>query len=269
MTASTGRRIDWRGIGTALTGAAVLSGVLLVGYGTGWMNGAPTTAPANPNAIKRPVLENELQPFINRFGQPRYSSHQEELLVRDFFNDRRDGVFVDVGASHYRDRSNTYYLESELGWSGLAVEPLVEFAKGYAEHRPGTRFIPMFVSSASDEQARLYVGRNSLFSSAKPGFTSSFTDVERTVNVGTITLDDLLTAERVDRIDFLSIDIELHEPEALAGFSIARHRPALVCIEAHPQVRQQILDYFTGHGYVVVGKYLRADPQNLWFTPAQ
>ena len=65
------------------------------------------------------------------------------------------------------------------------------------------------------------------------------------------------------------MDIELHEPQALAGFDLKRFRPQLVCIEAHPEVRQAILDYFTVGGYVVVGKYLRADPQNLWFTPVQ
>ena len=85
--------------------------------------------------------------------------------------------------------------------------------------------------------------------------------------VRTIPLDGLLAAEGVERIDFLSMDIEFHEPRALAGFDIERYRPALVCVEAHPQVRQQILDYFARHGYVAVAKYLRADPQNLWFAP--
>jgi hypothetical protein len=32
-------------------------------------------------------------------------------------------------------------------------------------------------------------------------------------------------------------------------------------------VRQQILDYFTRHGYVLIGKYLWVDRENLYFTP--
>ena len=63
------------------------------------------------------------------------------------------------------------------------------------------------------------------------------------------------------------MDIELAEPKALAGFDVDRYRPALVCVEAHPDVRQEILDYFTRHGYTVVGKYLRMDPKNLYFSP--
>lgn len=78
---------------------------------------------------------------------------------------------------------------------------------------------------------------------------------------------DLLIKENVDRIDFLSIDVELAEPKVLAGFTVEKYLPMLVCIEAHPEVRQAILDYFAPRGYVVVGKYLRDDVHNLWFTP--
>ena len=83
----------------------------------------------------------------------------------------------------------------------------------------------------------------------------------------TITLNDLLESERITHIDFLSIDVELHEPEVLAGFSLEKYRPAFVCIEAHSEVRQRILDYFTRRQYVIAGKYLRADVQNLYFQP--
>jgi Methyltransferase FkbM domain len=85
----------------------------------------------------------------------------------------------------------------------------------------------------------------------------------------TTTLDVVLEQAAITALDFMSMDIELSEPKALAGFDIDRFKPALVCIEGHPEVRQQILDYFQKHGYVLIGKYLRADVKNLYFTPAQ
>jgi hypothetical protein len=90
--------------------------------------------------------------------------------------------------------------------------------------------------------------------------------VVTSVKAKTTTLDAVLQKAGIDHVDFLSMDIELAEPAALRGFSVRRYRPTLVCVEAHPQVRQQILDYFASNGYVVVGKYLRADGHNLWFT---
>ena len=65
------------------------------------------------------------------------------------------------------------------------------------------------------------------------------------------------------------MDIELAEPDALAGFTIQRFAPRLVAVEAHPPIRQQILDYFTRQGYSLVGKYWRIDSENFWFTPRE
>jgi FkbM family methyltransferase len=243
--------------------------LLVVGAGVIFASGfyAAENTTRVDQTIKREILLDEAKPFADRLGAPQFSSHEEELFVRDFFSDKKNGVFVDIGASHYKDRSNTYYLETTLGWSGLAVDPLPEFAADYRKHRPRTKYIPMFVSDKSDQRATLYVGEHSLFSSAEHSHTNTFTNVGKTMTAATITMDDLLKAEGIKNIDFLSIDVELHEPEVLAGFSIDKVKPTLLCVEALPQVRQQVLDYFTAHGYVVVAKYLRADPLNLWFTP--
>ena len=210
-----------------------------------------------------------------RYGPAHYSEHEEEWIVRDFFNDRRGGTFVDVGANHYKTHSNTYYLESALGWSGVAIDPQAAFAEDYRLHRPRTRYFPLFVSDTSDANATLYqVKENSLVASADRDFAeragTNAKDAShraQEVTVSTIRLTDLLDRLGVARFDFLSIDVELAEPKVLAGFDIDRFRPALVCIEAHPQVRQQILDYFAAHGYVVVGRYLRVDLRNLYFAP--
>jgi FkbM family methyltransferase len=208
----------------------------------------------------------ELEP-LKKYGLgSRNSRNFEELIARDFFQDKRDGVFLDVGANHHAEDNNTYYLEKVLGWSGVAVEPLSEFAAGYAANRPRTRFVAMFASDVKDQTVTLFVppDDDKSASGTKHGDDHE-KDTERTVP--TTTLTHVLEQAGISRIDYLSMDIELAEPKALAGFDLARFRPALVCIESHPEVRQQILDYFTSRGYVLVGKYLRVDPHNLYFTP--
>jgi len=143
----------------------------------------------------------------------------------------------------------------------------VAFAADYARYRPRTTFVPLFVSDTADREAELFIPRNNEVASA----TREFADVDgdgvvTSVKAQTTTLDAVLQKAGIDHVDFLSMDIELAEPAALRGFSIKQYRPTLVCVEAHAQVRQQILDYFARNGYVVAGKYLRADGQNLWFT---
>jgi FkbM family methyltransferase len=202
-----------------------------------------------------------------KYGPQRASRNAEEWIIRDFFNDRREGVFLDVGANHFHDESNTYYLETVLGWSGIAVEPQQQFAADYASHRPRTTFVPMFASD-SEGTTPFFVPRgNSLVASLSREFTENQGSPGDASNVPTTTLNAVLDAAHVAHVDFLSMDVELAEPKALAGFNIDRFKPDLVCIEAHPEVRQSILAYFQQHGYIVVGKYLRADTLNLYFQP--
>ena len=210
----------------------------------------------------------ELAPIAQRYGPRRFSRNMEEWLIRDFFQDRRGGVFVDVGANHYRDENNTYFLETTLGWSGIAIDAQPEFAEGYRQNRPRTRFFSFFIADESGTTEELYVPPdNSLVASSSRAFTEEEGFPGTARKVQTITLTDLLKREGVNRIDLLSMDIELAEPRALKGFDIDLFKPALVCIESHDEVRQAILDYFARHGYIVVGKYLRADPKNLYFMP--
>jgi len=86
------------------------------------------------------------------------------------------------------------------------------------------------------------------------------------LHVPSITLNDLLDREGVEKIDLLSMDIEGHEPEALAGFDIERFAPELVVIEAGFH-RDDLLAYFERHGYERIDRYLAHDEANWYFTP--
>ena len=236
----------------------VLAWVVLVGV----------AACSRPPASTGPNVEPEAEELKAKYGPTKNSYGPEEWIVRDFFRDKRDGVFLDVGANHYQSTSNTYYLEQHLNWSGVAIDALQEFAADYQKFRPRTKFFAFFVADKSNERAKMYVlKKNKQIGSGDKKFAEQHGDKAKEIEVATITLTDLLDSEKIAKIDFLSLDIELFEPKALAGFDIDRFRPQLACVESHPEVRQQILDYFAKHRYVVVGKYLRADPNNLYFTP--
>lgn len=219
-------------------------------------------------AAPEPSSESGLRTELDRYAPKHYSERNEETIIRHFFRDRRAGTFLDVGAYHYKNGSNTYYLEKELGWSGIAVDANGEFARGYQDNRPKTRFFNFFISDKSDEQADFYIVRDPghlTKSTAVPGFVKGRKTED--VKVPTITLNDLLARLAVPGIDFLSLDIELWEPRALAGFDIERYRPELVCVEAHKEVRDRLLDYFTRHGYVRLDLYFLFDQRNWYFAP--
>ena len=199
-----------------------------------------------------------------------YSQHGEELIIRDFFQDRRDGVFLDVGAAWPVHYSNTYYLESELGWSGIAVDAFAEHASRWRNRRPKSKFFNFIVTDHSGADESFYrskegkrIGISTLTPEEGLGPSTEFDEIQ----VPTITLTELLDQAGVSKIDLLSIDIEGHELTALAGFDIDRFKPELVCIEVHAQARAPVTEYFAAEGYERIERYDEYDFANHYFTP--
>jgi len=49
---------------------------------------------------------------------------QDKYLYENFFINKKNGFFVDIGAHDGVDISNTLFYEKELGWSGICIEPM-------------------------------------------------------------------------------------------------------------------------------------------------
>jgi FkbM family methyltransferase len=199
------------------------------------------------------------------YGEPLYSQDDEETLIRAFFADRRGGFFLDVGAGDPIRHSTTYFLEKHLGWSGIAVDAVAEYAGDYAQKRPRTRFFPYFAGDKSDGSHDFFVSEDRNFSSGTGTDPRGGTYQKR--KVATIALDDLLRREKVTRLDFLSMDIEGAEPTALAGLDLGRSRPELACIEvSSPESGRAIAERFALAGCREVSAYRAVDAINRYYT---
>jgi len=212
-----------------------------------------------------------LDQYRARFGPVVASHGPEEWIIRDYFNDQRGGVFVDVGAGPARDGSNTYFLEVRLGWSGIAIDAQSDYAPEYRALRPRTRFVPAFIDAGDGKPAELWIVPHRPPSSSRDRSFARFyagwrgEPVRRTFT--TTTLDTLLSSQKIGAIDYLNLDVEMSEPQALAGLTLPKYTPRLVSVEAHMPVRQAILNYFATHQYVLIGKDVWDDETNLWFRP--
>jgi FkbM family methyltransferase len=201
-------------------------------------------------------------------GTKLYSQHDEELIIRHFFDDERNGVFLDVGCWDWKDGSTTLYLEEKLGWSGIGADAQPKVREGYEQHRPHTKFQNYIVTDRSGMTGKLYVGGqvSSIDEKHVEQFGAQW-DQTDPIEVPTITINDLLAQNRIEHVDFVSMDIEGAEPRALAGFDINKYKPRLVLIESSPEIREAILQYFTTHGYERIDEYLPYDSVNWYFRP--
>ena len=196
----------------------------------------------------------------------RYSLFDEELVIRDFFQDREGGFFVDVGCAWPGKANNTYYLEEHLGWTGIGIDALDDYASAWERLRPASKFFSYLVTDHSGTIEAFYKSESVGLSSAvrKNADGKSFggkLKVEE-ISTPTITLNELLTREGVDKIDLLAMDIEGFEMTALRGFDITRFAPDLVVVEGKDP---EVAAYFNEHGYEVIQRYLAFDLINKYF----
>jgi FkbM family methyltransferase len=54
-----------------------------------------------------------------------YSQYEQDVILNNlFFKNKKNGVFLDIGAFNGIEKSNTFFYESLLGWTGICVEPI-------------------------------------------------------------------------------------------------------------------------------------------------
>ena len=144
-----------------------------------------------------------------------FPPEQEEELVREFFAARGKGYFVEVGANHPTDGSQTWHLE-QAGWTGVLVEPQPDLAAFLATSRKAKVFA-VACSSPDNAGSRCRCMSRARSRRSIRNCRSTGVRPETAIVVPTRTLDSILEeAEAPMPIDLLSIDVEGHETRCAA-----------------------------------------------------
>ncbi len=237
---------------------------------------AGSPASAKPSALVPVAAGKAAKPArrdIVNTAKKRYSQFGEELCIRDFFQDRRDGFFLDVGCAFPQRNSTTFYLDKHLGWTGIGVDAVSTYAKHWAKDRPDSKFLNFLISDHSDTEDTFYRAKWPEVSSAIKEMVETPAGLDQPydyteIKVRTITIDKLLEDNGIEKIDFMSMDIEGFQMTALAAFDIQKYQPELVCIEAYRPDRPKINAWFEERGYKRIDRYLKHDHINWYYTPA-
>ena len=165
----------------------------------------------------------------------------EDTAVLNYFKDKKNGFYVDVGCYHPTHRNNTYLLHKE-GWSGVNIDTS-EFSIDLFNHmRPKDLNYNCAVSNKNEVIKLFYQKELSQLSTterdqAEIVFQGNIKEKE----VQAFTLDEILNRDRFKdiKIDFLDIDVEGADLKVLEGLSFDRFKPELVCVEIHTKEIKQ------------------------------
>lgn len=179
--------------------------------------------PAELRAIYGPgaLPEDGEAEFYSQYGQDYYVLHRVHA-------GRRSGVFVDIGGNHPIECSNSYLLERH-GWTGLAVEPQRALNALWPLHRR-TPCLECVVGPETGEVTFVEAGPEEHGLSGVEGYNKVQGAARRRV-LPQRRLDDILLEHGIDRVDYLSIDVEGYELQVLRSLDLQRVDVRLIGVE--------------------------------------
>lgn len=180
---------------------------------------------------------------------------RQDLFVLSQLDLKKNGYFVEFGATNGISTSNTYLLESAFGWRGILAEPAKRWHKELMANR-----------SCNIDTACVWTHSNRILQFAEEEIGERSTlemygrlaqknqqrKPRRVYDVPTISLNDLLVKHSAPNIiDYLSIDTEGSEYDILSSFDFSRFQfRVITCEHNHTQSRDKLYDLLNSHGYV-------------------
>lgn len=180
------------------------------------------------------------------------SEIRQDIFFLNETNFKRNGFFVEIGASDGITFSNTYLLEKNYGYKGILVEPSKYQAKNIKEIRDA-KLIEKCVWSESGKILEFIDAGN--LSTIKNFMNSDSFYKERidkkVFNVETISLTDLLDkSDAPSNIDYLSIDTEGSEFDILAAHNFSKYSfNVITCEHNFTKKRNKIYELLLSKNY--------------------
>jgi len=172
-------------------------------------------------------------------------------IIKYFPKDYK-GVAVDVGAVDGRYMSNTLYLEDNLNWEVLCIEPNIYYYNQLVNNRKHSLNYAVSDKNLDDVDFHIFTmnnGNESSVSSLNPDqelidyhknhYHITLNKTSMKVNVRT--LDYCIEEFNPEKVDLISIDTEGTELDVLKGFDINKWKPKLLVIEDNWESSTQII----------------------------
>jgi FkbM family methyltransferase len=161
--------------------------------------------------------------------------NNEDTAILNYFKDRKNGFYVDVGCYHPIHRNNTHLLHMQ-NWSGVNVDTSQFSISLFNFMRPKDLNYNCAISDKNENIKLFYQKELSQLSTIEKGqaeivFQGNIKEKE----IKAFTLDEILSRDKYknSKIDLLDIDVEGADLKVLRGLSFEKFKPELVCVEIH------------------------------------
>lgn len=164
-----------------------------------------------------------------------YSMDGEDLVILDYFKNKKEGFYVDVGCYHPIHRNNTFLLYKK-GWKGMNID-IHSFSIELFNYLRPKDLNYNFAVSDKIELINMYFQKELSqlstidYDQAKKSLQGQIKEKK----IQAYTLDEIFKFSNLDdkKIDLLDIDVEGADLKVLKGLSFEKFQPELICVEVH------------------------------------
>lgn len=198
-----------------------------------------------------------------------FSQHgQDKFLNEVLFKNKKQGVFLDIGANDGITFSNSYFFEKELGWTGTCFEPQKEAFLKLQSNRNSLN-----VKGCASDQTCIDVfynvtGYGEMLSGLKSQYDPRHLErIKHTIaehggsifetDIECYNINEFLINNKNYEIDFMSLDTEGGELKILKAIDFSIIKMKAVVIENNYGTNE-ILDFMQEQGFYRVA-YLATD----------
>ena len=169
------------------------------------------------------------------FPKKSYSLFQEDLFIKRYFKNKKKGFFIDVGGYHPLDGNNTQLLYKK-GWNGINFDINHYSIKLFEFLRKRDINIHSGISKNKKKLTMFYRKEINMLNTvdekiAKIHFRNGYK--KKNIHLNTLNFFIFKYFKKLQKIDFLNIDVEGTELNVLKSLSFKRYKPQLICIEIH------------------------------------
>ena len=161
--------------------------------------------------------------------------NNEDTAILNYFKDRKNGFYVDVGCYHPIHRNNTHLLHTQ-NWSGVNIDSSKFSIDLFNFMRPKDLNYNCAISDKNENIKLFYQKELSQLSTIEKSQAESVFQGEiKEKEINAFTLDEILSRDKYkdSKIDLLDIDVEGADLKVLKGLSFGKFKPELVCVEIH------------------------------------
>ena len=170
-----------------------------------------------------------------------YSQFGQDVFLGAFFENKRNGIFVDIGAHDGITLSNTYMFEKTLGWQGWCFEPNPAVFRKLIENRTCECHEIAIGDYDGVGDFKIVTGYAEMLSGLQSNYNNQhlhrikneinqFGGMEENLEVPVCTLKSVL--HKSTEIDYLSIDTEGGELKIILDI-LKTFRPKIISMEAN------------------------------------